>query len=304
MSAPLDTLGAGELGSIAVDLLAYWRWDNYVADLDAGAGFHFNSNQSRLHSEIGVGDSLWLVTGKPTARSRQYPVVGRLVVTAKTCNPPGYKYGRYRVWGDLQRSRYLSADGPDASALLRRLAFESGRTLDADAIAQALQTIRAVTAGDAALLDAWVRDLADEPRARAVADEGLLERALARDDAAMADVLRAHRGAAEGARQRLSTALPRNRALVQELRARYVGRCQLCAFDPEVVYGAGVCEAHHITYLSRGGDDAIENMVLLCPNHHEVIHATQAVFDFGDLRYVFPRDRREPLVLNSHLKAE
>ena len=33
-----------------MDLLAHWRFDNYQRDLEAGAGIHFNSNQSRLHT--------------------------------------------------------------------------------------------------------------------------------------------------------------------------------------------------------------------------------------------------------------
>src|SRR5262249_40071060 len=43
-------------------LLAYWRRDNYVRDLDEGAGFNFNSGQPRLHTEIEVGENLWLWT--------------------------------------------------------------------------------------------------------------------------------------------------------------------------------------------------------------------------------------------------
>jgi 5-methylcytosine-specific restriction protein A len=287
-----------------MDLLAYWRWDNYVADLEEGAGFHFNSNQKRLHESIEFGESLWIVTGRAVAGGTAYPLVGRLVVRAKTLNAPGYKYGRYRVWGDLERSRYFIADGPDASALLRHLRFEKDVPIRGQRIAQALQTMRALTQADTLLLEAWSRDLAEEPRATSVPDEGELERALAADDRASRDVLdRALARASDAARRRLSEVARRNRRLAEDLRARYRGRCQLCAFDPEVLYGRGICEAHHIVYLSRGGDDAIENMLLVCPNHHEAIHATSAVFDFRDLHYHYPGGRREPLVLNDHLRA-
>ena len=137
-----------------------------------------------------------------------------------------------------------------------------------------------------------------------VPDEGELERALAAGGDAWREVLdREHARASDAARRRLSEVARRNRRLAEDLRARYRGRCQLCAFDPEVLYGRGICEAHHIVYLSHGGDDAIENMLLVCPNHHEAIHATSAVFDFGDLHYLYPGGRREPLVLNEHLRA-
>ena len=35
------------------------------------------------------------------------PNVARLVVSTKTMNPTGFKYGDFRVWGDLERSRYF-----------------------------------------------------------------------------------------------------------------------------------------------------------------------------------------------------
>lgn len=287
-----------------MDLLAYWRWDNYVSDLDDGAGFHFNSNQERLHTCLALGESLWIVTGMPATGGRAYPLVGRLVVRAKTRNAPGYKYGRFRVWGDLERSRYFSAEGPDASPLLRTLRFDSDAPVKGASIGQALQTMRGLAPGDTALLAAWSQDLAAEPRATRVPDECALERALVSGDEVWRALPDGSRNLlSEAAQRRITQAARRNRQLVEELRARYRGRCQLCAFDPQLVYGRGICEAHHIVYLSRGGGDALDNMVLVCPNHHEAIHATAAVFDFEDLRYVFPGGRREPLVINEHLRA-
>jgi hypothetical protein len=43
-------------------LPAYWRWNSNVRNLCVGAGFNFNSKQSRLHSAIEVGETLWLFT--------------------------------------------------------------------------------------------------------------------------------------------------------------------------------------------------------------------------------------------------
>jgi hypothetical protein len=68
-----------------------------------------------------------------------------------------------------------------------------------------------------------------------------------------------------------------------------------------VVYGTRSAEAHHIAYLSRGGEDSLLNMVLLCPNHHTVIHNTDATFDYSRLTFCFPNGRVEPLCLNAHL---
>jgi len=285
-----------------MDLMAYWRWDIYARDLDEGASFHFNSRQSRLHSAIDLGERLWLVTGKPTEGGTQYQVIACLQVAAKTENVAAYKYGRYRVWADVKHSAYFSANGPDASELLRRLEFATQQPIAGNNIGQALQTMRSLTANDSALLVAWAGSLAREPRAYQVVDETLLERAFeAGEDAVRETVAAYHIGVSPQKRSALLRAFRRNRTLVEDLQRMYDGRCQLCGFDPRLLYGVRACNGHHVVYLSRGGPDDITNLMLLCPNHHEVIHATNAVFDFKDRHYVFPNNRREPLVLNTHI---
>jgi len=42
---------------------------------------------------------------------------------------------------------------------------------------------------------------------------------------------------------------------------KYGGKCAVCSFD-EVV------EVHHIKPRRIGGSDELENLILLCPNHH------------------------------------
>jgi 5-methylcytosine-specific restriction protein A len=37
-------------------------------------------------------------------RDGVYVLAAELVVKAKTLNPSGFRYGRYRVWGDLRLS--------------------------------------------------------------------------------------------------------------------------------------------------------------------------------------------------------
>jgi 5-methylcytosine-specific restriction enzyme A len=90
------------------------------------------------------------------------------------------------------------------------------------------------------------------------------------------------------------------------LQERYAGKCQICLYDPVERYGHQICHAHHIQWLSRGGEDNLKNLVLVCPNHHAAIHQVDAPFDFADLTFEFKKaktHRREPLLLNSHLRA-
>jgi 5-methylcytosine-specific restriction enzyme A len=143
-----------------MDLLAYWRWDNYIRDTDGGADFHFNSNQKRLHSEIEIGERLWLVGGRQDAGGIQYVLLACLQVSAKALNASGYKYGKYRLWGDRTLSRYFSADGPDMTELLLRFRFEPlGTIKEKRRIGQSLQTIRRLIESDVGLLITWSKDL-------------------------------------------------------------------------------------------------------------------------------------------------
>jgi hypothetical protein len=248
-------------------LLAYWRWDNYVRDRDEGAGFNFNSKQSRLHSAIDVGETLWLFTALKAPRSF---LAAKLVVRSKTLNAPGYRYGKYRVWGDLARSRYFHVcpDVPqdEAFELLRGLPLLSGSLAKATraTLPQARQTIRGVTPEGHRLLEAFAKVLATEERAFAVIDEYTLERGLTADEGWLAELLRReHTGASAERVERLLAGVRRDRRLVRELHELYGGRCQVCAFDSPAVYGVPSAEGHHLVELSRSREDKLANGVLL-----------------------------------------
>jgi predicted restriction endonuclease len=88
---------------------------------------------------------------------------------------------------------------------------------------------------------------------------------------------------------------------VERLHDLYGGRCQLCLFDPRDRYGLRLRHGHHIEWLSRGGEDEPENMVLLCPNHHAAVHRDDAPFDYAELAFRFSVGRAEPLLVNLHL---
>jgi 5-methylcytosine-specific restriction protein A len=97
------------------------------------------------------------------------------------------------------------------------------------------------------------------------------------------------------------TAPARSRKNVEALQERYAGRCQLCGWEPVKLYEQPLCQGHHLHWLSRGGEDEIENMVLLCPSHHVAVHRGNAPFDYAGLAFVFP-NHREPLQHNHHLQ--
>ncbi|MCX7113929.1 MAG: HNH endonuclease signature motif containing protein [Proteobacteria bacterium] len=292
-----------------MDILAYWRFDNYLQDLDNGAGFHFNSKQSRLHTEIHIGERLWLFTRIVNAGQNEYRLLARLNVAAKTINAPGYKYGSYRIWGDTRLSRYFKATNnarEDLFELLRLIEFEGMSLQDKDrtSIAQACQTLRILRPSASKLLESFAETLQDEPRAMAVPDEEKLEQALySSESGPLLKILESPTIAyAKERKQQLRQSQERNRQLVKELQETYSGRCQVTGHDSPILYGVPTAEAHHIVYRSRGGEDVLENMVLLSPNLHRAIHSAEAHFDYNVLSFVFRNGRVEPLVLNKHLQ--
>jgi len=47
----------------------------------------------------------------PYTNLKNRPLAAELVVRAKTLNPPNFRYGCYRIWGDLHKSRYFKVEG-------------------------------------------------------------------------------------------------------------------------------------------------------------------------------------------------
>jgi hypothetical protein len=92
----------------------------------------------------------------------------------------------------------------------------------------------------------------------------------------------------------------RNPWLAESLKSYYDYRCQVCGIDFEPTYGVPVADTHHIEYLGRGGLDVSGNIVVVCPNHHRVIHATDARFNRQNLAYEYPNGLREGLILRDH----
>ncbi len=279
-------------------LLYYWRRDNYRRDLDMGAGYHLNQANPLMH-QIDLGDSLWAFTRTVDGR---YVLAAELVVRAKTLNHPNFRYGRYRVWGDLRNSRYFRVEGqPRVEQIIRSLSCKAealilGRSFQGNA------AVRLITFEDHRILTTVARDIPLEPRARLIPEERLEAAFLLGDQDAVEGLVREEdAGIARQRREYLFRQAPvRNRQLVQELQALYQGKCQICLWDPKDRYGESLCHGHHLHWLSRGGEDIRENMVLICPNHHSAIHGCDAHFDYRDMNFEFG-SRREALRINQHL---
>lgn len=71
-----------------------------------------------------------------------------------------------------------------------------------------------------------------------------------------------------------TNAFERNPYVKEYVLKKSNGICQLCNLQApfQDKFGNPYLEVHHIEWLSKGGDDTIENAIALCPNCHRKIH--------------------------------
>ena len=93
-----------------------------------------------------------------------------------------------------------------------------------------------------------------------------------------------------------------DRSIGNNLKLLYGYRCQICGMLIGEEYSAHVVEAHHIDYFVKSLNNDASNQMIVCPNHHSIIHDVNPVFDRKRKLYVYKNGMTEGLVLNKHLK--
>lgn len=90
-----------------------------------------------------------------------------------------------------------------------------------------------------------------------------------------------------------------NRNIITSLKLLYQGKCQICNEVPSDL--ADIYEAHHIEYFSMAQNNDANNIIILCPNHHRLIHRLNPKFDYETLSFIFPNGVAESVALDFHL---
>ncbi|GJE54757.1 hypothetical protein [Methylobacterium thuringiense] len=108
-------------------------------------------------------------------------------------------------------------------------------------------------------------------------------------------------GATSERREYLREVFVRDAKHVKELKKLYGGRCQISGQKVLEDFSVDITEAHHIRWLTRGGSDEKDNMIVLSPNLHAAIHATNAEFNWSELSFDIG-GKKFPVILNKHLK--
>jgi hypothetical protein len=116
------------------------------------------------------------------------------------------------------------------------------------------------------------------------------------------DVIELPPGTPPEKKERMREEFLRDRRHVLQLKELYKGRCQVSGEMPLAGTAGDITEGHHIEWLTRGGVDGPDNIVIVSPDWHRALHATDAHFDWAKLCFVIDR-RKVPLKLNKHLKS-
>lgn len=92
-----------------------------------------------------------------------------------------------------------------------------------------------------------------------------------------------------------------HREIGDYLKVLYNFRCQICGQNFKKIYGVEVAECHHIDYFVRSLNNDASNLLILCPNHHRIIHAANPTFDRKAKIFRYGNGFSEALILNRHL---
>lgn len=87
----------------------------------------------------------------------------------------------------------------------------------------------------------------------------------------------------------------------EELKRTYHYRCQICGRNFGEFYGVNLVDCHHIAPFSESLNNDAANLLIVCPNHHRIIHAAKPTFDRRRKLYLYPNGHEESLQLNEHL---
>jgi 5-methylcytosine-specific restriction enzyme A len=92
-----------------------------------------------------------------------------------------------------------------------------------------------------------------------------------------------------------------DRSICDNLKLLYNYRCQISGERFGEQYNSDVSEAHHIDYFTKSLNNNSDNIIIVSPNFHRLIHKTNPSFDRNKLTFLFPNGTKEKLKLNLHL---
>ena len=92
-----------------------------------------------------------------------------------------------------------------------------------------------------------------------------------------------------------------DKAIGENLKLLYGYQCQLCGFNFAEKHSTNIVETHHIEFFVTSLNNNVDNIIIMCPNHHRIIHKTNPLFEKGKLIFIYANGLKERIKLNKHL---
>jgi 5-methylcytosine-specific restriction enzyme A len=92
-----------------------------------------------------------------------------------------------------------------------------------------------------------------------------------------------------------------NKAIGENLKMLYDYKCQLCGENFGRKFEANIVEAHHLDPFVVSLNNDSSNQIIICPNHHRVMHKVEPVLDKTKLLFLFSNGIEERILINRHL---
>lgn len=89
--------------------------------------------------------------------------------------------------------------------------------------------------------------------------------------------------------------------ILRDLKVLYGYRCQVCGQYIGEKYDSNLIHAHHIDYFTKSLNNNSNNIMILCPNHHGIIHDKNPIFNSQTKTFLYPNGYEEGLKLNLHI---
>jgi len=92
-----------------------------------------------------------------------------------------------------------------------------------------------------------------------------------------------------------------DREIGNSLKQYYQYRCQICGENIGSKYDQNIAHCHHIVPFSLTLNNNSNNLMVVCPNHHSVIHTANPTFDWKLKMFIYRNGITEKLRLNDHI---
>jgi hypothetical protein len=89
--------------------------------------------------------------------------------------------------------------------------------------------------------------------------------------------------------------------IIDKLKVFYNYRCQICGARHFETYSVNISEGHHIEPFVNSLNNNASNIIILCPNHHRLMHIAKPCFHREEKVFTYSNGYVDKITINDHL---